>query len=51
MEMAMKELIKGMKFWLDIPNYVRSKAREGKLEKTEVTLSRGKGEKCEERLF
>ena len=45
MEMAMKELIKWMKLWLDIPNYVGSRAREGKLEKAEVTPSRGKGEK------
>ena len=51
MEMAMKELIKWMKFWLDNPNYVGSKAREGKLEKAEVTLSRGKGEKGEKRSF
>ena len=40
-----------MKFWLDIPNYVGSKAREGKLEKAEITPSRGKGEKGEKKLF
>ena len=41
-EMAMKKLIKWMKFWLDIPNYIGSKAREGKLKKADVTPSRGK---------
>ena len=50
MEMAMKELIKWMKFWLDIPNYIGSKAREGKLKKADVTPSRGKGEKGEKQI-
>ena len=44
-EIATKDFIKWMKFWLNIPNYVGSKAREGKLEKAEVTLSRAKIEK------
>ncbi|XP_075253142.1 uncharacterized protein LOC142344942 [Convolutriloba macropyga] len=45
MEIAIKELINWMKFWLDIPNYLNSKAKEGKLEKAEVTPSRGNSEK------
>ena len=49
MEIAMKDLIKWMKFWLDISNYVGSKAREGKLEKAEVTTSRERSEKGEKR--
>ena len=51
MEIAIKELIKWMKFWLDIPNYSDSKAKEGKLEKAEVTPSRGNSEKGEKRSF
>ena len=50
MEIAMKELIKWMKSWLDVLIYVSSKASECKLEKAEVTPSRGKGERGKDRF-
>ena len=49
-EIATKDFIKWMKFWLNIPNYVGSKAREGKLEKAEATLSRAKIEKGSQKV-